>query len=317
MPLESFQSRTAAIKIETTEGTDAVATFSTNAFRLLNGTSGIEAEKMERELDRATWGAKPFVPTGLKGFIEGDVEMIGSTTNGQASPLSPLLRIGGMAETLVVGPPALARYNPIATAIASASAYFQHGGTIKKLLGARAAISAIALEIKKYPMLKARIEGSCQEATESAYPTPDYTAFAQNPLPITTENAVMTINAFAVDGIYMSLDLNTALSVKEHTEARIARITDRQPRGVVRFVRPAFGSLNPWTLFKNQTTFAMSFVNTLTGTPASRVMLSIAKAQFEEPKEIDWEGDIAYEVPFRALSNTGNDEFLLEFGGGT
>lgn len=316
MPLESFISRAAAVRIEAVEGTDIVPTFATHAFRFLNGSSSIEAEKIERDLDRPTWGAKPFVPTGFKGVIEGDIELVGNTVNGTATPLAPVLRIGGMAETLVVGPPALARYNPISSAIPSASCYFQHGGTIKRILGARAAISGIALEVKKYPMAKVRIEGNATEATEAAYPgTVDYSAFV-DPLAITTENAVMVINGFNVDGIYMSLDLNTELKVKEHTEARLARITDRQPTGVVRFVRPAFASLNPWALFRNQTTFAMSFVNALTGTPASRVMLSIATAQFEEPKEIDWEGDIAYEVPFRALPATGG-EFLLEFGGGT
>ncbi|AVP97902.1 hypothetical protein C7S18_12145 [Ahniella affigens] len=317
MPLETFQTRAIALKVESVEGTDSNPTFVANALRLVDGQSNIEAEELEIPYDRPTFGANPFVPVGVKGFIEGSTPLIGAVTNGQASPLSLALRVGSMAETLVVGPPALARYTPVAAAIPSATALFQHGSTLKTMKGCRASWSGFVAEMKKYTMAKVRFEGDCLEAVEQAFVNPDYSAFTNPATPITKENAFVTINGITVEGIYFSLDFNTELKVKEHSEARIARITDRRPSGIIRIVRPSFGTINPWNLWKNQTKVPISWVTAITGTPESRVGLFVTNAQLGIPKEVEWEGDIAYEIPYKALPLTGNDEIKIEFGGGT
>jgi hypothetical protein len=312
MPLESFEQRALLLKIEATEGVDASPAGGANAFRILNGQSGVEAEELKLERDAPYFTADPFVPVGRYGFIEGDVEVVGHATAGQASPLSPLLRIGGNAETLVVGPPAGARYNPISTGVPSASAYFHHGGTRKKLLGARASISGFAFEIKKFPMFKVRIEGNCVEAEEAAMPTPDYSAFV-DPMAIEYETLQLSINGFNVDGVMLSVDYGTELKVKEHSEGRIARISDRKPSGVLRFYRPAFASLNPWTLWKNLTKVPI-FALLDNGTAARKIKKNLGYCQLGVPKEIEIERDLGYEIPFVPLPQTGNDEFVLEFG---
>lgn len=313
--LESFELRALLAKIETTEGTDAVPTGVANAIQIMNGTVGVANEKLERPLDRPYFTADPFVPVGEYGFIEGDIELVGAAAAGSASPLSPILRASSLAESLVVGPPALARYNPVSSSIASISAYFHHAGVQYKLLGARAKLSGLTIAIKKYPMAKVRIEGNCVQGVEAAFPgTVDYSAFGA-PMPVTTETWTLTVNGVAVEGLSLSLDLNTELKVKEHSEARIARISDRKPTGTIRFYRPSFGTLNPWTLFRNQT--LVPIIATLdNGTAARKVKLTLGQVQLEEPKEVEEEKDIAYEIGFRALpSSSGNDDFTLEFGG--
>lgn len=313
MPLESFEQRALLLKIETVENTDSVPTGALNAVQFINGSSGIASEKLERALDRPYFAAKPFVPVGIYGFIEGEVELVGAATAGAASPLGPMLRIGGMSETLVVGPPALARYAPVSSGIASGTGYFHHGGTRKILTGARAKFSAIEMSIKKYFMAKVRIEGNCIDATEQSFPTPDYTAFL-DPVDLRTETMALSVNSFNVDGLSVSLDLNTDLKMKEHTEARVARISDRETAGTVRFYRPSFGSLNPWTLWRNQT--KIPIIGTLdNGVAARKIVLTMGQCQLEEPKEVEVERDIAYECAFRALPLIGGDEFRLEFGG--
>jgi hypothetical protein len=313
MPLESFEQRALLYKVETVENTDAVPTGALNAVQFLNGQSGIASEKLERSLDRPYFAGKPFVPVGIYGFIEGEIELIGAAAAGQASPLGPVLRTGGMSEALVVGPPALTRYAPISSGIPSGTGYFHHGGTRKILTGARAKIDGIELSIKKYAMAKVRIEGNCTDCTEQAFPTPDYAAFG-DPVDLRTETMALSINGFNVDGLSVSLDLNSELKVKEHTEARVARISDREPTGVVRFYRPTFASLNPWTLWRNQT--KVPIVATLdNGVAAKKIKLTIGFAQLEEPKEVEVERDIAYECAFRALTSVGGDEFSIEFGG--
>ena len=129
MAIESFDTRGMLLKLETVENTDALPVAATNAIQIMNGRSGLQAEKLSRPLDRPFFGAKRSRPVKIRGFIEGDIEVVGSKTLGQASPLSPLFQIAGMAESLVAGPPMLTRYNVISRAIPAASAYFYHAGT--------------------------------------------------------------------------------------------------------------------------------------------------------------------------------------------
>lgn len=315
MAIESFERRALLLKAEVTEGTDSVPTAGTNAIQVLNGTSGVSSEKIERALDRPWFGADPFVNTRYSGFIEGDFEIAPATAPGNTTnPLAPLLLVAGMAETLVAGPPAQARYNPISASIPSASAYFYHSGTLKKLLAARANVSGINFTIGRYPMLKARIEGvlSGNDVTEVAVPTGTYTAF-QAPEPITHVSSSLSINSVLVEGISMTCDFNNTLGMTEHTEGLYARIKDRKPTGTMKFHKPLKATLDPWALWRAGTVVTC-FFRVVNGAATLKSELRVL-AQLEEPREVNEDGDYVIEQPFRCIpSAAGGDELILEFG---
>ncbi|MDC8012940.1 hypothetical protein [Tahibacter soli] len=315
MSLESFENRAMLLKLETVENTDAAPTATANAFQLMNGRSGLQADSIKRQLDRPFFGGDPSTPVNIRGFIEGEVEMVGALTPGQPSPLSPLLQVCGMAETLVTSPaPALARYNVISRGIPSASSYFFHAGTLKKLLGARGNLSGLAYEIGKTYTAKLRLEGNCIDVEEDDLPSDlDYDAFVE-PMPYTTEYGELKVNGFNVDGISLSVDFGNELAVKQHTEARIARISDRKPTFTVRFYRPAHANLNAWALWKSRTILPI-VASVGIGAGAGRGVRTLLRAQIvEPPQEVEHEKDTAVEIKGELVpSSSGNDELVFEF----
>jgi hypothetical protein len=314
MALESFTRRALLLKAETVEGVDAAPVGATDGLLVINGSSSIEADVIERAVDTPHWGAKPFLLSKRRGTIEGEIELIGASTPGTAAPIATALRMAGMAQTLdPTGPPAQASYNPISTGIISATAWFYHSGTLKKLTGCRADISGLRLAIGDFPKANISILGNfAGDVDEASLPVVDLSAF-QTPVPGSTETMALTLNGFAVEGTEVSIDFASALAVVEHTEARLARITDRVPTFTVTFYRPAKADFDPYALWNTHAPVAI--VATVDGGTAGKITrLTIGQGQIEGIEEIDIEGDFGYRITGRCVpTSAGNDEFLLDF----
>lgn len=314
--LERFKNRALLLKVEAAEGVDAVPVPATDAFQLFDGTSGLTSDKIERTVDRPFFTHDPFVNTNIRGFIEGGFEIVPPATSpytgASKASVDALLKIAGMAKTFVAGPPIIVRYNPISTAIQSGTGYFYHAGTLYKVLGARANLSAISMEIGNYMRGQARIEGNCQQVDEAALPAGlDYTAFT-TPIANTTETMELRVNGFAVEGKKISVDFGSQMQTIEHTEARIARIRERKPTFSALFYRPAQASLDPFALWKAGTIVPLfgSITEPVTGL---RSKLTV-RGQIEDVKPTDIDGDLGYEITGRCIaSDAGGDEILLEF----
>lgn len=319
--LESFKNRALLLKLEGVEGTDAVPTPALDALQLFDGSSGIESDKVERPVDRPFFGHDPFVNTNLRGFVEGGFEIVppsAALTSGSKASVDALLKIAGMAKTFVaavVGPPAvpaILRYNPISLAIPSGTGYFYHAGTLYKLTGARANLSSISMEIGNYLRGQCRVEGSCLQVDEASLPAGlDYTAFL-TPVAATTETMEMRVNGFAVEGKSIGLDFGNQQKTIEHTEARVNRITDRQPTFNAKFYRSAKASLDPWALWKAGTIIPL--YGTITE-PVTGLQTKITvRGQIESVKPTDIDGDLGYEITGRCIpTDAGGDEILIEF----
>lgn len=314
MPLESFRSRALLLKLETTEGTDSVPTAALNAFQLFDGSSGVAGDVVERALDRPFYTNDPFVVANPRAFVQGSFEIVppavpGNVTTGIAA-VDALLQIGGMARTMVPGPPGITRYNPISTLIPSATAYWYHAGTHKKILGARAALSAIEMATGNYLRGQLRIEGRYVDVDEATVTGLVYTPFA-TPRVGSTESMTLTFNSVAVEGKSLSIDFGTQQRTIEHTEARINRITDRRATFTARLYRPTLASFNPWTAWRNGT--IVPIVASHLELDGRRTDITV-RAQIEGINEVELDGDFGLEISGRCIaSSAGGDEVLLEF----
>jgi hypothetical protein len=313
--LEYFKNRALLLKLEATEGTDAVPTPDADAFQLLDGSSGVDGDKIERTLDRPYFTHDPFVVTNLRGFVEGKFEVVppaGPHINTSKASVDALLKIAGMAKTFVAGAQPIVRYNPISAAIASATAYFYHAGTLYAIVGARANITSLMMDIGSYIQGQCRIEGGCQEVQEEALPTNlDYSAFT-TPIANTTESMEMRVNGIAVEGKSIGLSFNNTQQTIEHTEARLNRIKDRKPTATLRFYRPARAALDPWALWKAGT--IVPAYGTVTDPVSGLQTKMTTRIQIEEVKPVDIDGDLGYDLTGRCIAtDAGGDEFLIEF----
>lgn len=314
MPLESFRSRALLLKTETVEGTDSIPTAALNAFQLFNGSSGVTGDVVERELDRPFFTNTPFVVANPRAFIEGSFEIAPPAVPGNATTGIPgvdaLLQIGGMARTLVVGPPGSTRYNPISTGIPSGTAYWYHAGTHKKVTGARAALSGIEMAVGNYMRGQLRIEGNYVNVEEATVSGLVYTAFPA-PRVGSTESMQLSFNGFNVEGKSLAIDFGTEQRTIEHTEARLNRITDRRATFTARLYRPALASFNPWTAWRNATIVPIVGIHTELDGRLTRLEVN---AQIETINEVEIDGDLGLEIGGRCIATSaGGDEFVLRF----
>ncbi|MDP1696500.1 MAG: hypothetical protein Q8L45_01725 [Xanthomonadaceae bacterium] len=310
--LESFERRGVILKKEVTEGVDSVPTAAANGLLLLNGTSKIEANTVERVIDRPYFGHDPFVLTQFRGTIEGEIELIGAAAPGTASRLSTALQIAGFAEALdAVGPPAFARYNPISTGVPSGSAYFYHAGTLKKLIGGRASISGLSMKIGDYAKAKITILGNVAgDVTEVALPDIDVSG-VQTPVAITAETFTLSLNGFNVDGVEFNSDLGIDVGITEHSEARLARIRDRKPTFDCSFYRPAKADLDVYALQKAHT--LIPIIALVDGGVGKLTRVTVGFGQIEKVEEVELDKDFGYKISGRCIPSAGNDEIKIEF----
>lgn len=310
--LESFTRRGVILKKEVTEGVDSLPTAATDGLLLLNGSSKIEATAIDRAIDRSYFGHDPFVLTQYRGTIEGDIELIGAATAGTASRLSTALQIAGFAETLdAVGPPAFARYAPISTGFASATSYFYHAGTLKKLTGARASLSGLIIKIGDFPKAKLTIQGNVDgDVSEAALPNIDLSG-AQTPAAVTAETFTLSVNGFNVAGVEFGSDLGNDLGITEHSEGRMARIRDRKPTFNCSFYRPDKASLDVYALQKAHV--LVPIVALVNGGAGMVTRVTVGFGQIETVEEVELDTAFGYKISGRCIPSVGNDEIKVEF----
>lgn len=316
MSLHLFRLRALLLKLESEEGTDAAPAPAVNALQILNGQGQIESDRLSREIDTPYFSARPFVNVRRRATLTGAVELLGAATVGAAAPIDALLRCGAHAYTQVEDDseppvPVAAEYNPVSDGVPSATGWFYHGGELMKVTGARAALTRITFAINDFAKAEFQIQGSVAAVEEAPPPSgTDYSAF-QEPQAITTETFEVTLDGDEVDAVSVQLDLQPQLTMVEHSEARVTRLTDRQSGGTLRIYPPARSRIDIRALVAAHT--RVPLVATVTGAAGRNVTLALPAVQLGEPQSVDIDGVLGWDIPFVAIADQGNDEYLLTF----
>jgi hypothetical protein len=312
MPIRQFEQRTILLKIETTYGTDASPTGTSDAVLSFEGSVAFEADKLDRKQDRAFFGGDPFVLIGKRAMVEFDFDMIGATSLGTAAPIGPVLRACGHSQTLNNG--VSTTYAPVSTGFSAATIYFYINDRLFKLLGARGTIDW-NMEVKQFARGKAKFTGIIGAASPSQA-TPGavtLTAF-QVPPAVETETFLVTANSVTINCIGVSLSQNNDLKMHEGSESREVSIMERTPTGVLRMFDDLanLSTFNPWSLANAHT--QMLIEATVDGGTGKITRLQVPNAQLEYPRLVNQDGALVWEIPFVALpSSAGNDEYNFRF----
>lgn len=319
--LEFFRKRGLIGKIETVEGTDEVPVVASDGILLMNGSSGTEFDTIERSVDRTFFTHDPFVVGNKRAFIEGEFELFAPSNPGVgASANDVILRTGGLAKTLTVGNATTTgktRYAPVSTAIPSASFHWWHVDYLKKVLGARTAISRLSLAIGNRFVGACRILGNYTDVTEDTIAA--ITTYTSVPVVCRHDNSTMTVtdvtgagSPITLWGKELSVDLGSQLGSKEFTSKKINAISDRRPTFTMRFARTDLSDINFWTLRDAGNIITATFrLDEGTGLYSE---LGI-RGQIEQVNEVDVDGDLCLEITGRCIaSSSGGDELYVEFG---
>lgn len=314
--LDWFRKRGFLVKAEVTEGTDSVPAAGTDGIQLLDGKIGTEFDKVERPIDRPFFTSDPFAVATKRAYIEGGFELYSPLTPGAASTSSAdceqLLLISGMSVTKTVGTKTT-RYNPISTAIPSATAYGYHVDKLIKLLGTRGNISNLKMEIGKIFMGQVRLLGTYTTVTEVALPAITLPTYV--PTPCTYQNSVAVLNGVTVWAKSLEINFNNELATKEYTSVQFNQISQRKATWSMRIARTALADLNPWTLRDAGTIITGTFTKTgeqpVSGVATAKLGF---RGQIENIEEADIDGDYGWDLSGPCVaSSAGGDEFYIEF----
>lgn len=331
--LDYFRRRAVLLKAEVTEGTDPLPVAGTDGIRLFDGSSSTEFDKVERNEDTAHFGSKPFVVANRRATIEGTFELYPPTTPGAASTsdadCSRILLPSAMAVTKTLATKTT-RYNPISTGIPSATAYWYHTGTLLKVLGARANLSSLGLEIGQRFTGQASILGEYTEVSNVAVPS--VTLPTKVPVVSSKRNSECIISTLvrgataSTDGTPLTdlhtwakalrIDFGNQIAYREYTEKGVSGITDRAATFTLRLAKTDISAdFNPWYVRDNgivlQASYRMYELDTKVGLYSE---LGI-RAQIENITPTDIDGDYGWEITGPCIpSSGGNDEFYIGFG---
>lgn len=296
----------------------------THGLQLLDGSAGREFDKGERNIDRPHLGSKPFFKKNLRAFIQGNIEIIppahpGHATNGIAT-VAPALLSTAIAQVLSLGA-RITRYNPISTSMPLVDGRWYQSGTLLDVTVGRGNLSSIKWEIGESIGAQYRMQGDYTEVDEAALPDIDFSAFVA-PTIATHDNSqlvIETINGVSVDlhlwGKMLSIDQGNTIATKEYSEHKETGISERNSTFTARFARPAKADFDVQHVSDKH--YIIEGYAKLVE-PDGRYTKITFRGQIENVNDTDIDGDFGYEVTGPCIpSDTGNDEWSIEFGDDT
>jgi len=291
---------------------------SNHGILMFNGQSGTEIDVIERPIDRPFYGGAPFGIANKRAFIEGEIELYAPKTPGQTntsnSDAHAVLLPAGLT-TVKSASAKTTRYTPVSENIAVSDAYFHHAEILKKMAGARHALSSVTLDIGKHFKANVRIQGDYETVEEVPVPSihfPDTAPVVASPHNTTALVTVPGGAALTVWAKTLSLDTGNQITQRDYTSHRETGITARQPTFTFRLAKTALSDFNPWAVRDAGIVINVAFRLNEGANKYSELGI---RGQIEQISESDIDGDYGWELSGRCIpSNTGGDEFYIEFG---
>ena len=332
--LDFFRKRAFLLKAEAHEGTDSLPMPATDGFRLFDGSSSTEFDKVERNEDKPHFGGSPFATANHRATIEGTFELYPPATPGAATTsdadCARVLLPAGMAVTKDLQNK-VTRYNPISTGIPSATAYWYHVRRLIKVLGARANISSLGMEIGQRFTGQASIMGEYAEVTTAALPN-NIVLPSKVPVISSKRNSECILGTLDRGGTAttastplvdlhtwakaLRIDFGNALAYREYTEKGVSGITDRAPAFTLRLAATDItNDFDPWWLLRNGVIVTAAYRMYESDTKVGLYSELGIRCQIENVTPTDIDGDDGFEITGPCIpSSSGNDEFYIGFG---
>ncbi len=293
-------------KIETTYATDSTPTA---AVLLVDPKlTPLESDKAERKLVRGYMGNPDSIPHSFRCKLEFSVELASSGAKGTAPACDPLLRACGFAATITAG--VRVRYTPVSKNFESVTLYYNIGGILYKLLGARGKCS-LDMSNKAVPKLKFEFIGLHGGRADAVPGAAVFTAW-KDPLVFEKANVpVCTLHGFTVAVESLSLDMGQKVEYQSRPGgAEAVRITDRSPSGSIK-IESTNVAEKDW----------LPLIRAATGVPLQVQLGSVDGAVVEVSANVvvggyDYDesnGIYLSTLPLTPKPISGNDELTLTF----
>lgn len=283
------------LKIETTKGTDSVPTAASDAILAEDFSWSFAGARMaERNPVKGALGREQSIHAGTLMEVTFRTELKGSGTAGTAPEIGQALRACGMGETIVAS--TSVTYEPVSTAIESASIYFFEDGSQYRLVGCQGVVN-FTLEVGEVGYAEFTFTGHIAGYSDVTLPSPTYDAVEPPPV----LGAAMTALGFSADIAAFSLDLgnevSTPASMKEADGYGDVIIVDRD---IVGSFDPKAELVADKNWYNEWITGASGVITsgTVGATAGNIYQLSAPTAYYREVGPGDRDGLRTYEIGF-------------------
>lgn len=311
MPLLKRKSLIIA-KTEVTYGTD-VGPAGIDALLVRNlDVTPLSAETVSRDLIRPYYGNSEQLLSRTSSTLSFEVELAGSGSAAIAPKVDPCLQACGLAPTTTT----TVAYNPVSTALKSATIWVNVDGVLHKFVGCRGTMT-MSCTLGQIPVMKFDLTSIYNEPTDAVALAPTYDKQA-TPLVFRQGNtsafSFFSSTALALQSVEFSLANEIVYRELIGTSAiKEVLITDRKPAGTVMIEAPTMAVKNFFNAATSDATGSLSFLH---GTTAgNKVTFTAPYIDITAPTYSEQDGIMMLSVPYVATPTTvGNNEFSLVFG---
>ena len=285
----------------------------------LAGTDAVLATEVSIEpvaatvLDRNTidgkFGSRPFIQTNTHVSLTATIEATPSGTAGQSPDYKDLLLGCGLIETSTASQNVYSPETNLETADSLTIGVYIDG-SLHKLTGARGSFT-YQIEAADTPKFVFNFLGLYNAPTATAILTPTYAQLAPS-VANSTNTTAFQLHSYAGSMQSFTFDQNNNLYYSELVgSSKKVRITDRASSGNVSIESIGLGTKNYYSIVNSTATGNLTHQHGQTA--GSKITFTAGQTQLETIAQAENEGYQMLDIGYRALPNSGDDEFELKF----
>lgn len=297
-------------KIESTYGVDPTPAASDAII-----TSGLQREvysgpTVVRDTDRSTLGARKEINTSPMVTRAFSTEMMGTGALGTPPNYGSILRACGFAETITASTDV--QYDPVSTSYESLATYYDRDGERQVALGCRAN-GGLSFNAGQIPLFNFSLTGLYTKPIAQSMVTPTYTP-NEDPYPVNKANTpTCTIGAYALQLQSLELDFGNQVPHLNLVNYEEVLITDREMTGTITALAPLISAKDMFDLVESHNGITTSAFQLIHGPTPNIVQLDAPAMQLTGISEVDISGEQGYQMPFRLIPSSGDDELKITF----
>lgn len=299
-------------KKEGTYATDSNPAVGANAILTRNfSAKPIEGDRLERQLDRGTYGANPSATSNERQTRSFEVELAGSGAAGTAPRWMELLEACGMAApALTAGIKAEQKFALVSAAKSSGTMYDWFGNQLRKGVGTRGTFS-IDFTAGAYPFLQLNMTSLIPAATPYSVAAPgaaDFTAW-KGPLEVNTDNTAVLLDSYGVIMRSLRLDAGVQAGIRNLVGSRSVNVGNHAATGQMVIEAPSIATKDFIQALRVGSLVPLSVIH---GTVAGNIIeLAAPKVQITDITESVEDDKLMWTLALTATVDAGADDLTI------
>jgi hypothetical protein len=264
---------------------------------------------LDRETIDGKFGSRPFIQTNTHTKLNLTIEATPSGTAGQSPDYKDLLLGCGLIETSTASQNVFAPETNLETADSLTIGVYIDG-SLHKLTGARGSFT-YEMQVGETPELKFEFLGLYNAPTATTILTPTYVQLAPKAANSTNTTAFQLHSYSGALQSFSFAQNNNVYFSELMGSSKVIRITDRASSGSVSIESVGLGTKDFYSITKGTGTGNLTHQHGQTS--GSKITFTAGQTQLENIGHGENEGYQMLDIDYRALPDSGNDEFELKF----